>query len=380
MRAIVRRGPAVAAVSREFGRVGRSTHVFQVEDPFQVEGTMSRDLQSIELNPKRIAAGITAAIAALLVVYLLTAGWFSVEPHEQAVVLRFGKYQKTVGPGLHFKLPWVDTQISVDSSEKSLRLPYAQAEASGGDGSLEIDRGDQEDKLILTGDLYAAVVEWNVIWRVDDPRQYLFSFDGQAGRVEQVIVAVARSVMHRLVGDYSADEVLTGKREEITQMALREMSEALASYETGVSIVDLQMQRVTPPANVKPAFDEVNASIQERDQLVNEARRERNQMVPKAEAEQDRMIREAEGYASRKVAEASGEISALLAKYESYKAAPEETRRRLYIETMEKILQKSGPKTILDRGVKGIIPLLDLNQATDGSPRLPLTNRQPAAR
>jgi membrane protease subunit HflK len=324
---------------------------------------MSREIRSIELNPTRIAGGITFTLAALLILYLLTAGWFSVAPHEQSVVLRFGKYLRTVGPGLHFKVPWIDTQISVDTSERSLRLPYAQVEASGSEGSLEVDRGNLEDKLILTGDLYAAVVEWNVVWRVEEPREYLFSFDGQDGRVEQVIVAVARSVMHRLVGDYSADEVLTGKREEITQSALREMTKALDSYKTGVAIVDLQMQRVTPPGNVKPAFDDVNASIQQRDQLVNEARRERNQMVPKAEAERDRLIREAEGYAARKIAEADGEIAALLAKYESYKSAPEETRQRLYLETMERVLQRSGPKTILDSGVKGVVPLLELNQS-----------------
>ncbi len=145
--------------------------------------------------------------------------------------------------------------------------------------------------------------------------------------------------------DYSAEELLTGKREEITQIALKSLSDRLAEYGSGVAITDLQMQRVTPPERVKPAFDEVNASIQQRDQLVNEAYRERNQMIPSAEAQRDRLIREAEGYASRELAEAQGEISALLSKYESYKLAPEITKQRMYIEMMEKVLQQSGRKS-----------------------------------
>jgi membrane protease subunit HflK len=309
----------------------------------------------IELPDSGALFGFVASLlAAMVVAYALFTGIYKVAAHEQAVVLRFGKYLRTDGPGLHFKLPWIDQRFVIDQGERSLRLPHAQHEAYVG-------INEQETKLILTGDLYAAVVEWNVFWRIDEPKDFLLNFGGDDEKITRVIVAVSRSVMHRVVGDYSAEEVLTGKREEITQTSLRELSARLDELQCGVAITDLQMQRVIPPDRVRPAFDEVNASVQQRDQLINEARRERNQLIPTAEAQRDRLIREAEGYSARRLAEAQGEIAALLAKYESYQLAPEVTRQRLYIEMMEKVLQQSGPKIILDSGSHAPLPILNLD-------------------
>ncbi len=322
---------------------------------------MSRSNSQIDLSPKQVVGIVAFGLAGLLIVYIAMAGTFSVAAHEQAVVLRFGKYLRTDGPGLHFKAPWIDQRFIVDQGERSLRLPHSEVERPGTNQNASKGIDEQENKLILTGDLYAAVVEWNVFWRVTEPKDYLFNFNGDAGEITNVIVAVSRSVMHRAVGDYSAEELLTGKREEITQIALKELSERLAEFGSGVAITDLQMQRVTPPDRVKAAFDDVNASIQQRDQLVNEAYRERNQLIPTAEAQRDRLVREAEGYASREIAVAQGAISALLAKYESYQLAPEITRKRMYIEMMEKVLKNSGPKIIIGSEINSPLPLLNLS-------------------
>ena len=332
---------------------------------------MSRSNNQIDLSPKQVIGIVTFGLAGLLILYLAMAGTYSVAAHEQAVVLRFGKYLRTDGPGLHFKTPWIDQRFIVDQGERSLRLPHAEVDKPGVRQSSSNRIDEQEDKLILTGDLYAAVVEWNVFWRVSEPKDYLFNFNGDAGEISDVIVAVSRSVMHRAVGDYSAEELLTGKREEITQIALKELSERLAEFGSGVAITDLQMQRVTPPDRVKAAFDEVNASIQQRDQLVNEAYRERNQLIPSAEAQRDRLVREAEGYSSREIAVAQGAISALLAKYESYKLAPEVTRKRMYIEMMEKVLKNSGPQIIMGSEMNGAVPLLNLSPSTPKTPISP---------
>jgi membrane protease subunit HflK len=314
-----------------------------------------------DISPERLIGLVVFGLAAIFIINVLVSGMYSVAAHEQAVVLRFGKYVRTVGPGLHFKAPWIDQRFIVDQGERTLRLPHAQDDSNYYSQNRPTDMDEQEDKLILTGDLYAAVVEWNVFWRVVEPKDYLINFNGDDGEVANVIVAVSRSVMHRAVGDYSAEELLTGKREEITKIALEQLSAKLADFGSGIAITDLQMQRVTPPDKVKPAFDDVNASIQQRDQSVNEAYRERNQLVPTAEAQRDRLIREAEGYASRELAEAQGEISALLSKYESYKLAPDVTRNRMYIEMMEKVLSQSGPKIILDGKSSSPLPLLNLS-------------------
>jgi modulator of FtsH protease HflK len=324
---------------------------------------MNRSPMQIELSPKKIVGAMVFGLVALFGLYCVFSGSYSVAAHEQAVVLRFGKYLRTDAPGLHFKIPWIDERFLVDQGERSLRLPHPQEDSMRRRSNNSVNLDEQEDKLILTGDLYAAVVEWNVFWRVTEPKDYLFNFNGDEGEVTNVIMAVSRSVMHRAVGDYSAEELLTGKREEITQIALKELSERLTEFGSGIAITDLQMQRVTPPDRVKAAFDEVNASIQQRDQLVNEAYRERNQLIPAAEAQRDRLIREAEGYASRKSSEAQGEISALLSKYESYKLAPEMTRQRLYLEMMEKVIGQSGPKIILDVEMGNTLPVLNLNSS-----------------
>ena len=304
---------------------------------------------------------VPVAIFVLLLAYVLWLGFYTVAAHEQAVVLRFGRYHVTVGPGLHFKIPLVDKAVLVNTAEHSMRLPWGREEQMQAGRRLSMGRQRADDSLILTGDLYAAVVEWNVIWRVAVPEKYLFSI--HHSYVRDVITAVARSTMHRIVGDYSADEVLTGKREEIRIAALKQMQASLDEYDCGVDVMDLQMQRVTPPDRVKPAFDEVNASLQHRDRSVNEGNLERNKLIPMAEARRDQLIREAEGYAARRESEAKGEITALLAKYRAYKEAPDVTRQRLYLEAMEQVLGSSGPKTVLDGDLKSLLPLLNLSDS-----------------
>lgn len=315
---------------------------------------------------------IVPAILLFLVLWIVWQGVYTVKPHEQAVVMRFGKYASTQGPGLHFKVPLVDRAVLVDMSERGLRLPTDQFQLPDADQPESLlfrkyvprtDQEIQDAKLILTGDLYAGVVEWNVIWRVAEPKDYLLSIERD--HVAHVIIAVARSAMHSTVGDYSADEVLTGKREEIGLVSLKQMQDAIDQYNCGVEIIDWQMQRVVPPDRVRAAFDAVNASIQQRDQRVNEAKQERNRLIPQAEGAADKLIRDAEGYAARRRAEAEGEISALLAKYRAYKEAPDVTRQRLYLETMEKTIKSAGPKTVLDGDMKGLLPLLNLDAGSD---------------
>lgn len=316
-----------------------------------------------DMSPQQLSSLVGVAALALGLVALASALWsaaYVVDAHEQAVVLRFGKYHSTQPPGLRFKLPAADQRVLVDMSERSLRLPWGVIDGAGTGAEILGGRND-EQALILTGDLYAAVVEWNVFWRVVEPEKYIFSFSED--QFQRALIAVARSTMHRIVGDYSADEALTGKREEIALAALDEMKQALQDFDTGVEITDLQLQRVTPPDVVKPSFDQVNASIQEKGQLIYEATRERNSLLPLAHANSDKVVREAEGYASRRLAEAEGEISALLAKYESYKLAPEITRQRMYLETMERVFANGGRKVILDEQLKGLLPMLNLNSS-----------------
>jgi len=307
-----------------------------------------------------ILIAVPVVILVILGLYLALQSWYTVEAHEKAVVLRFGKYNRTVSPGLHFAIPLVEQVLKVSVEEHSLRLPYS--------GEPNRPRqASEEESLMLTGDLNAATVEWTVQWQVTDPQDFLFRFyrEDDPAYVQQIITTVAQTVMNRLVGDYSIDEILTEKRGEIAEQARQSTQAILDQYQCGVAIRDLQMQRVGPPDKVRPAFEQVNASIQRRDQLENEANKLRNQLLPQAFAEKDKQIREAEGYADHRRAETTGEIKALLARFEAYRRAPEVTRQRLYLEAMQEVLGTVDAKTIIDSDLQGnLLPLLPLEQAT----------------
>jgi membrane protease subunit HflK len=301
-------------------------------------------------------------IALILALWLLSDVSYTVKPYEQAVVLRFGRYHATTTPGLHFKLPLADQVLKVSIEEHGLRLPFGRPSHS--EDFETPQRQTEDDTLMLTGDLNTASVEWTVQWQVSDPAQFLFRFPQDEGDrfAEGLLTTVARTVMNQMVGDYSFDEVIGAKRSDIAFQARQDAQRILDAYACGITVTALQMQRVIPPDRVKPAFDKVNASIQEKQRLENEAEATRNKLLPEARASRDKLIREAEGYASRRRAEANGEIEALLAKYHAYQRAPELTRQRLYLEAMQDVLQGIKDKTIIDADLKQLLPLLNLDQ------------------
>lgn len=323
---------------------------------------MSKDMQ-FDFRREDVARATRVVILGFLLLAVVlgaSRSIYTVQPNELAVVLRFGKYVATTDPGLHFCIPFVDEVLTADTRERTVRMPFGVAD------DRPAGRVSEDDVLMLTGDLNAAAVEWTLQWRVADPRQYLFTFHDpyieQDQYLQAIISIVGRTVMNRLVGNYSIDEVLTGKRNEVREAALSATQQMLDKYECGIRITDLQLQRVTPPEQVKASFAAVNEAVQTRDKLENEANKERNTVLPAARAERDKAIREAEGYAARRRSEVRGEIDALMAQYEQFAKAPEETRQRLYLESLEKVLSGVQDKTIIDSDLQQLLPLLNLNQ------------------
>jgi membrane protease subunit HflK len=309
-------------------------------------------------DPKDLFIPILLIAGVLFAAFLAFSSVYTVAPNEQAVVLRFGKEHATSPPGLHFCIPLVDRVYTVSVEEHTVRLPFNP------DESENTRQYREEDTLMLTGDLNAASVEWTIQWKINNPRQYLFSFSqpNKDDFIEIVIRTAAQTVMNRLVGDYSIDEVLTEKRGEIAGKAREATQAILDQYQCGVAIIDLQLQRVTPPAKVKPAFDEVNSAIQTRDKLISEAKKESEQLLPAAKAKKDKMIQDAHGYAKSRRAAVDGELEALRLKYEAYQLAPDVTRRRMYLEAMEEMLKGVDSKTIIDADLNKVLPILPLNE------------------
>ncbi len=292
----------------------------------------------------------------IAVIGTLFASVYTVPSDSVGVVQRFGKYFKEVPSGLRFKIPWkIDTVIIIPVKRQlKQEFGFYTSEATNPNKfSYETDR----EKQMVTGDLNAALVEWVVQYRISIPEKFLF----KVRNAEMTLRAVSESVMREVVGDRTVDEVLTIGRQEIESEALVKMQKLSEKYEMGVSIDQVQLKNVNPPEPVQNSFNEVNQAQQEKEKLINEARREYNKSIPLAEGTKDRKIQEAEGYRLRRINEAQGDVSRFNAVLSQYLKAPEVTKRRLYLETMQDVLPSIRSKTVIDETAKSVLPLLTLN-------------------
>src|SRR5258706_13562209 len=190
--------------------------------------------------------------------------------------------------------------------------------------------------MMLTGDLKLAVEEWIEHYRIREPRQFLF----HVRDVPLTFHYMSEAAMRQVVGDHSVDEVLTVGREEIARLAKVELQRLCDLYGIGIEVQQLVLQDVNPPDPVKPAFNEVNQAIQEKERAINDAWADYNKSVPKAKGEADQAIRAAEGYALERVNKAEGDASRFNALYEEYRKAPVVTRKRIYLETLAQVLPR----------------------------------------
>ena len=286
----------------------------------------------------------------------LLASVYTVPSDSVGVVQRFGKYFKEVPSGLRFKIPWKIDVVTIIPVKRQLKQEfgfYTSETTNPTQFSFETDR----EKQMVTGDLNAALVEWVVQYRISVPEKFLF----KVRNAEMTLRAVSESVMREVVGDRTVDEVLTIGRQEIESEALVKMQKLSEKYEMGVSIDQVQLKNVNPPEPVQDSFNEVNQAQQEKEKLINEARREYNKSIPLAEGTKDRKIQEAEGYRLRRINEAQGDVSRFNAVLAQYLKAPEVTKRRLYLETMQDVLPSIRSKTVIDETAKSVLPLLTLN-------------------
>lgn len=308
-----------------------------------------------EIDGKKIIG--VAVVAALLL-----GGWssfYTVPAEAEGVVLRFGRYLKTTEPGLRFKLPFNIDRVAVVPVRRQLKQEFGFATAGRTDASQATGSSEQQDeKSMVTGDLNAALVEWVIQYRINDPKDYLFNVRNP----KETLRDVSESVMREVVGDRTVDEVITIGRQEIESEALTKLREIVIRYQMGLGIDQVQLKDVNPPRPVQPSFDEVNNAKQQREEQINVATGEYYREVPKAKGEADQKIRAAEGYASKRINEAQGDVTRFNAILEEYLKAPEVTKRRLYLETMTKVMPNLGTKIVIDEEAKQILPLLNLSE------------------
>lgn len=308
--------------------------------------------------PKINVKAVSAAAVIIVVLGLFFSLWFTVEPEEVGVVLRFGKYTRTVNPGLNFKMPFGIEQVYKVPVERQLKLEFGFRSMTPGVRTSYSSTKYREESLMLTGDLNAAEVEWIVQFRINDPYKFLF----RVRNAEKTFRDINEAVMRGVVGDRTVDEVLTVGRQEVASTVTVMLQELCDQYELGMKVDQVVLQDVNPPEPVKPAFNEVNEAQQEREKLINQAKSEYNRVIPKARGEAARTIEGAKGYALERVNQARGEAAKFSSVFTEYTKAKDVTRQRIYLETMNDVMQKVGRKLITDEEATGILPLFQFDK------------------
>ncbi len=311
------------------------------------------DFPEITTRTVLIGAGLLLALVGGVT------SFYTVQADEEGVVLRFGKYQSTQSPGLHFKMPFFIDRVEKVEVLRQMKQEFGFGTGGNTNRFQYVGASEQEqEKKMVTGDLNAARVEWVIQYRITEPKDYLF----QVRNADTTLRNASESVMREVVGDRTVDEVITIGRQDIERESLEKLKELVKKYRLGIAINQIQLKNVKPPREVEESFNEVNRAEQEKSTAVNVANGEYNQKVPKAAGVAEQDISRAEGYATKRVNEAEGDASRFTALLQAYQGAPEVTRRRMYLETMQKVMPLLERKIIMDESGKQILPLLQLNQ------------------
>ena len=301
------------------------------------------------------AKGIVLAVIIAVVVWLVT-GFYRVEQDELGVELVFGKVVARTQPGLNYNWPYPVGSVYTPAVTRLRETNVGTQEYATSRGVSSNDV--PQESMMLTGDENIVDVNYKVQWRIKDAVAYLFNIEDPEGTVK----AVAESAMREAVGAGKIDEILTENRAPIQQAVLKLMQETLDSYDAGIDITEVQMQKVDPPTQVIDAFRDVQAARADQERIQNEAQAYANKIVPEARGEAAQVLEKANGYRDQTIAEAEGQANRFVKVYEQYEKAPEVTRERLYLETIEKVFRDTDKVIMDDNNGNGVVPYLPLDQ------------------
>jgi membrane protease subunit HflK len=299
------------------------------------------------------------AAAAAVAVVAWYAFFFRVNPDELGVVMQFGKFVRQEPPGLHFRLPYPIEEVVLPKVTRQNIIEVGMRSAGGFDRGFSGGVQDvKEESLMLTGDENTVDIDFVVYWRIKDAAEYLFNIQNPDNTVKEV----AESAMREVVGESNIQPILTEARQKTEAAVHKLIQDTLDSYKAGIQIDQVTLQKVDPPSEVIDAFRDVQAARADKEKLQNEAFGYANKVVPEAKGEAERILQAAEGFKQQTVAEAKGQTARFLKVYDEYKKAPEVTRKRIYLETMERVFGDTD-KTILDSKTgQGVVPYLPLDQ------------------
>lgn len=310
---------------------------------------------------------ISWIIAAVALLWLAT-GFYQVQPNEQGVVLRFGKYADTTDAGLHYHLPYpIEEVVKVNiTQERSINLGVAEAYTTANRVAIRNGQTGNADPLksfteshMLTGDENIVDVNLTVVWRIKNAKDYLFSMQDP----DNTVRVAAQSVLREIVGQSEMQAIITGDRGKVEDETKAELQKVMDEFGSGIEIVRVKLQKADPPKQVVDAFNEVQRAKADMERFKNEAEAYRNEILPKARGEASQLLQNAQAYKEAVVNKAQGEAERFNSVYNAYKEGKNVTAHRMYLETMENVLEKSQ-KIILDQGKagNGVVPYLPLDK------------------
>ncbi len=309
------------------------------------------------LSPKSL---VIIIVAILLIVTFFTC-FYTVDQQDEAVILRFGKFNRITSPGLHFKLPFgIEKNINVPT-QRILKEEFGFRTEQPGITTIYSSQDFPRESVMLTGDLNIVDVEWIIQYRITDPKAYLFNVDNP----RKTIRDISQSVINLLVGDRTVLDVIGSERANIESLGQQLMNNFFHKYNLGIRVTTVKLQNVVPPkGEVQNAFEDVNKAIQDRNRLINEGKEAYNQAIPKAQGEAQRILQQAEGYAAERVNKAKGDVERFLAVLREYKKNPKVTRTRLYYEMYENVFRDAKDVDLIDKNLKNFIPFKAIDQSS----------------
>jgi len=292
----------------------------------------------------------------------LASGFYRVLPDEQGVVLRFGKYVNQTQPGLHYHLPFPIEKVLTPKVTKVNRIDVGYRSASDTGRATSVS-DVPEESLMLTGDENIVDIDYSVFWIIKDAGKFLFNIQSP----EDTVKSVAETAMREVIAKNGIQSILTEGRAQIEIDTQNIMQEILDSYDSGISITQVQTQKADPPKEVIDAFRDVQAAKADKERAQNEAEAYANDVIPRARGEAAQILQQAEAYKQEVVALAEGEASRFLAIYNEYRKARTVTQERMYLETMEKVMADINKIIIDKKSGGGVVPYLPLPELKKNS-------------
>ena len=311
-----------------------------------------------KVDPSKMLGALRTVIILVVIALIAFSGIKVIPTTDNGVVTRFGKYTKTLSPGLNFVIPFVDQVYKVP-------VKTVQKEEFGFRTARSSERSEYQNAILressmLTGDLNIINVEWVIQYKIVDPKAWLFNVEED--QRNKTVRDISKSVVNSLVGDRAIMDIISLDRDSIAVLAQEKMNEKYKQIGIGISVSSVQLQNIVPPEEVQAAFEDVNIAIQDMNRLINEGKEAYNKEIPKAKGEAQKMIEEARGYASERINKANGDVARFNAVYSEYVKAPDITRRRLYLETLDAIFKNNENVTLIDKNLKNFLPLKELNK------------------